>query len=301
MPVGASFFMVFNDDRGVLLFVYFAALTIRPNYGFDMYFENKNNEFNHISINKCWFIYLLSVVCMLVLLFQEPARSDDEKAPVRFAGIYVPVLLDDAHKDGLYLKFFERIRAKAQQEITLSIMPIRRAQSNFYKGLYDCVFVGTQDKQSYLDAGMPEGSFIASDHINKLKIKAYTPDTLPVVQNIKQMQGRMITGEVGAIQAFVREYPAISASSSILQVERLENAINLVENNRADVIVSFDLDMHVFIKTNQNLRGKYRPSTFNLLANNESVVCRDSKIGQKVIAIVNDLLAHEPVLEGFTR
>ncbi len=299
--MGASFFMVFNEGIGVLLFVYFVTVKQRPSYGFDMYFDNKNNEFDHININKYWFIYFLSVFFLFALLFQSPAYGDDEKTPIRFAGTYVPVLLDDTHKDGLYLQLFERIKAKAEQEITLSIMPIRRAQSNFYKGLYDCVFVGTQDKQPYLEAGMPEGSFIASDHINKLKIKAYTPDTLPVVQNIEQMQGRIITGEVGAVQAFIREYPAISGSSSILQVETLQNAINLVESKRADVIVSFDLDMHIFIKANQNLKVRYRSSTFNLLANNESVVCRNSEVGQKVITIVNDILASEPVIEGFTR
>ncbi|UTW54244.1 hypothetical protein [Kordiimonas sp. SCSIO 12610] len=199
------------------------------------------------------------------------------------------------------MQLLSRIRAKSEREITISIMPIRRAQSNFFKGLYDCVFVGTQDKQPYLDAGMTEGSFIVSNHINKLKIKAYTPDFLPPIKALGDVKGHVVAGEVGAIQAFVRSYPEISAASSVLPVESLQNAIKIVEEGRADVIVSFDLDMRVFMRDHPDMKGKYQASSFNLRENNESVVCKNTPTGAHIVSLVNDILANEPLIEGFTR
>jgi hypothetical protein len=266
-----------------------------------MNFYSEDAAFNFLHSIKYTFSCVASLVFILFVVSSLVSAQSEEEPPIKFAGTYVPILLDNDYNDGLYLKLFHRIQARSDREIELSIMPIRRAQSNFFKGLFDCVFVATQDKEPYLNAGMKPGSFLVSDYINKLKMKAYVAAEASVIENLDQLKHMVLTGEVGAIQAFAREFPDIIKATSVLPVESVSDAMALIDEGRAEVVISFDLDLRIFLDANVDLVGKYKPSSFDVLANNESVVCKNTNVGHKIINIVNDILLNEPPIKGFSR
>lgn len=212
-----------------------------------------------------------ALVSFSVAAAPEEGRADT----ISVAGTYVPDLLD-GDKGGPYIKLFDLINANVSEEMKLTVMPFRRAYVNFEKMRFDCLFTGILNEENSLGQGVLAGDFIASQAINHLELKAYSLRSAPIVTNLDELMGKIITGTEGDLQALVDIFGDDARDLKRLPVLNEAEAFRLLEEGKTDVVLSFSINAQLYFKRSGNRDLFHTSSKYNLRRSAEVFVCHNT-------------------------
>ncbi|UTW54245.1 transporter substrate-binding domain-containing protein [Kordiimonas sp. SCSIO 12610] len=236
---------------------------------------------------------LFVFICFLV--FSSSLIALDDHETVSVAGTYIPDLLDDA-KEGPYIKLFDRFNGALSEEMALSIMPFRRAYLNFEKNRFDCLYTGVVNQDNFLGKGIEEGIYLSSDVINPLKLKAFTLRQRPAINMFDALEGKIITGTRGVIQAMIDIFGNQARKLVSLPVEGEEEAFQLLKDNKADVVLSFSVNAYQYLVRSKESELYHTLPGYSLRESHEVMVCHNTPKNQQLInnidAQIRDLRAN---------
>ena len=212
-----------------------------------------------------------------------PLNKKETNVIVTFAGIHIPYLLEEGG-EGLYNQFYNRIAQTAMFDSALVVMPIKRAQRAFLTKQVDCLFVGARVPTFYAEAG----KVLISQTINNVYLKAYTRSGDQIIENANGLKGKILVGEVGALQN-LSDFTSSPFNSSLLPVNSTEQAFAILAEERADVVIAFTLDAELYLKQHPELLFQVSEDYF-VFSNQEVVICHDAASGQKVIDHTNQIV-----------
>ncbi|MBO6505170.1 MAG: hypothetical protein JJ850_10375 [Kordiimonadaceae bacterium] len=225
---------------------------------------------------------LLTVLALLSLSLQA---QDKTPALITIVSPQIPWLLDPENP-GPYNDLMDELFVGFDQPLQVSILPVRRAQREFFDGPALCFYAGNYDDVYFETTGIARDSLIISRPFNVSYIRAFTPARLDTVENIAQAAGQnaAVDLSIGAVQLIL---DALPKSVEPIMASNTLHAHALVSQGRAKTAIMVDYDYRLFVARHPSKAPLHFHVGLDFGTVEDAVMCKRSDQAASLIEHIN--------------
>lgn len=228
--------------------------------------------------------FLLSL--LPVKVEAEPIKLED--APIEISAPHLEWLLSSKHP-GPYNDLMDEFFPPFDNQVVVSISPIRRALRQFFEGPADCFFAGHIDEVFLRTTSLTADQLISSDAFNTVAIRAYTIPGNPLISHLSDLQAKRVVIDLG-IGGDNRALRHLPHALSVIDADNPLHAQTLLMQDRASTAIIMDYDYELSLAQNPGQTRLAHDPDFFLDQVEDALLCKASRDTQTLINHVNEHL-----------
>ena len=234
--------------------------------------------------------FFISIMITILLTYRASALPMEDNA-IRIIGSKIQGLLEH-NGQGPYNKIFKLTTQGYPAPVVLTVAPIKRATRLLLDGLSDCLYVGSDEIQYYVELGMQQEDILISQGIYTISINIYGPQGSDPIDDVAEVRDQTLAMDmgVGSIEyvAGFMGHPL----KNILIAHTLEQGFRMLDKGRVTGLVAVDTDVKYMAAVNPQYRGYSVSDTFSIHQSDDVFVCRRSKSTEAFMAFINKKITH---------
>ena len=205
---------------------------------------------------------------------------------IHVAGTMIPGVFDGT-KDGPYNKLFYTVARDYSEKIFFDMYPIRRAVKMMKDQETDCLFIANDSRDFHSKLGFSVEKLIFSDPIFINRMKVYSLIDKGTPSEISDLKGTTVAVSSGTYQGYWFQAYAPD-DMTVLEVQDLQQAFELLKIARVDHVISFSLDANLYLTNVAQSHFFHSNADFDIVVSKECVVCWSSEKARRFINYVNE-------------
>lgn len=213
----------------------------------------------------------------------------DSEAPISVSGTAISGLFN-SKETGLYNHVYRLVTEGYKKPISLQIEPIRRATRTFIDKKSECLFIGSDGPDDYLDAGISNEQLIVSQGIYPIRIHIYGPKSTSPFGSSITLKNKVIAVDmgVGTID-FISQLMGL-APQNVLTAQTLEQGFKMLDLGRISGLVAIDIDVVSLQKKDDQYLGYVVDKSFIIHESYDVFVCHRNERTISFIDHINSKL-----------
>lgn len=162
-----------------------------------------------------------------LFLITVHALAASSVSPIRVVFPYIP-LMAESKDHGIFIEMYEEISARSGTEITIEILPVRRALQDFKSGKYDAL--GAYPSLSDIPVSLASVPFYRRENLIFYQSDSFEPGS---VEKLEDLDGRLV-----GLSAY--HYPDYILDRKELSLERVPDdtfLLRMIANKRLDAAI----------------------------------------------------------------
>jgi len=202
--------------------------------------------------------------------------------PLNIVALQVAWLLDE-QKPGPYNKLVGELLLTYAEQMSVTILPLRRAMRHFFDGDADCFFVGDYDEPYFRSKGLSRESVIVSDPFNTASIRAFTRAGTSPVSSTNDLYGRRIAIDlgVGGSDRIKKLFPDLTNTVDSLNAAQ---AHAMLIKGRVNTILMMDYDYQLYAARHPEKEPLVASEEFQFERVDDALMCKKN---DRTLALIN--------------
>lgn len=210
--------------------------------------------------------------------------------PILVYGTRIEGLFEEDGR-GAYHEIYNRLVSDYAGDVSLTMAPYKRAETQFLEGKSDCLFVGSELTDYYPTRGRQNVELFVSDSIVRLSAKIYRGRDDRAIEEIAELNGRTIAIDAGVGDVDFIANKLGHPRSQVLPVMNPAQGFRLLEAGRVFALVAIDLDVKTLQAKDPRFRGYAVSDRFSFHESNDVFVCHRSVNTMVFIDHINQTIA----------
>ncbi|MBC05883.1 transporter substrate-binding domain-containing protein [Thalassospira sp.] len=170
---------------------------------------------------------LFSLALACIFLFNSHVLAAQSTSPMRVVFPYIP-LMAETYDHGIFIEMFDEIATRSGKDVTIDILPVKRAMQDFKNGEYDAL--GAYPSLAEIPVSLASVPFYRRENLIFYRTKVFGPGN---VDKLSDLDGTRV-----GLSAY--QYPAYILDRKELSLERVPSdtfLLRMIANDRLDAAI----------------------------------------------------------------